>query len=102
MRQFSQEARKAPLSNTYLGPSVSRVYHVSGDLGEARRFYTERLPSLGWAFSKSVPLSIGEDILFTKRLGSWDAKLTLHMVTSQQELTVLIEAPPAKGEAGSS
>ena len=99
LRQFSQEARRAPLSKTYLGPRVQRLYQVSGDLAEVRRFYAERLPSLGWQFWKSVPLSMGEDVLVGKNFGSWEAKLTLHIVDSRQELTVLIEAPPTKSLA---
>ncbi len=69
------------------------MYQMSGDVAEARRFYTERLPSLGWEFWKSVPLSTGDDLLFTKNFGSWEAKLTLHITDSEQELTVMIEAP---------
>ena len=99
VRQFSKEARRAPLSKAYLGPSVQRLYQVSGDLAEVRRFYAERLPSLGWQFWKSVPLSMGEDVLFRKNFGSWEAKLTVHIVDGQQELTVLIDAPPAKSMA---
>lgn len=98
-REFSKEARRAPLSKTYLGPTVSRMYQISGDIAEARRFYTERLPSLGWEFWKSVPLSTADDLLFTKNFGSWEAKLTVHITDGEQELTVLIDAPPAKTTA---
>ena len=98
-RESSEEAGRAPLSKTYLGPSVSRSYRISGDVAEARRFYTERLPSLGWEFWKSVPLSMGDDLLFTKNFESWEAKLTVHITDGDQELTVLIEAPPAKTTA---
>ena len=38
--ESSEEARRAPLSKTYLGPRVSRSYQFSGDAAEARRFYT--------------------------------------------------------------
>ena len=98
-RESSEEAGRAPLSETYLGPWASRSYQISGDVAEARRFYTQRLRSLGWEFWKSVPLSTGEDLLFTKNFGSWEAKLTVHITDGEQELTVLIEAPPAKTTA---
>lgn len=98
-RESSEEAGRAPLSKAYLGPRVSRSYQISGDVAEARRFYTERLPSLGWEFWKSVPLSMGDDLLFTKNFGSWEAKLTVHITDGEQELTVLIEAPPVKTTA---
>lgn len=99
-RESSKETRRAPFSKTYLGPRVSRSYQISGDIAEARRFYTERLPSLDWEFWKSVPLSMGDDdLLFTKNFGSWEAKLTLHITHGEQELTVLIDAPPAKTTA---
>ena len=99
VRESSEEARRAPLSKHHLGPRVQRVYQVSGDVADARQFYAEQLPPLGWAFWKSVPLSMGEDVLFTKHFGSWQGKLTLHIRQEQQELTVLIEAPPTKSEA---
>ena len=102
VREFAKEARRAPLSNTYLGPRASRVYQLSGGLTEALQFYTERLPSFGWEFWKAVPLPSGEDVLFTKNFESWKAKLTLDITNGQQELTVLIEAPPAKSTAGAS
>ncbi len=42
---------------------------------------------------------MGDDLLFTKNFGSWEAKLTVHITDAEQELTVLIEAPSAKTTA---